>query len=198
MITVRTAIAGIAAIVVLVFAGAGAGTLFSSNSSAVASASPRRSSCPPARGSGSQLLICRLRASLAPLRGALGMALQRRFQMRGTGGVAGSAWGMGMRGCAAAGHVPGNLFRAGDTLASQLAHKRPKTRTAIPPVVAQLFGGAAGRADTHASGSLQAKARGAYAQIRPCATPVPMNHLPRAGSPGRGWAPPTSSSQRRG
>jgi hypothetical protein len=189
MITVRTAIAGIAAIVVLVFAGAGAGALFSSNSSnssAVASASARTSSCATARGARGRLVICQIRGSLAPPRSAIGMAGERRFHMRGGGGVAGSGWAIRMRGCVG-NRQPSNIFRDGNTLASQLARKVPKTGNTVPPVVAELFGG-----------GTKLRPGGPQPQIRLCATPAPMNRLPRAGSPGRGSAPPTSSSQRRG
>jgi len=172
MITARTAIAGIAAIVVLVFAGAGAGTLFSSNSSTLASASARGSSCPVARGPHNRLTICQIRESLAPLRGAIG-TLQRRLQMRG--GVA--SWVSAMR----------RRCAANKTTASLFAPQMPRAGGAVAPVVAELFGGRA-----------KLKPGGPQMQIKLCATPAPMNRRPRAGSPGRGWAPPTSSSQRRG
>jgi hypothetical protein len=213
--TFRKALAGIAAIVVLVFAGAGAATLFSSSPT-----SPARAVALGGPGVGIKLAFGRfnvqVRSARAPgpfrgtvtlgqLRGALALGQLRGAlalgQLRGavTPGqhrglhpllqalrqALGRVFGriLGASSCRL--RIGKALSRSSRTPAAQLSHRN--LSVGVAPVVASLFGSSARRL------TVTAKA-GAQATVRPCAIPVPMSHLPGAGSPGTGSAPQTSLS----
>jgi hypothetical protein len=225
--TFQKALGGIAAIVVLVFAGAGAATLFSSSSTN----SSRTISFAGPRGA---IQLALAQQGFGQGGGSFayhGPPAQPNFgSARGSGGF-GSGGGSGGFGSArlylpagcgklqpAAGKATTTLQRlrpaCSPTLrvlrfrscrpiltqtkasSSKATGSAPKTTAAplarvIAPLVASLFGNSVSH--TSVTGGARAQTR-----VIPCATPVPMNHLPGAGSPGTGSAPQTSSSPPRG
>jgi hypothetical protein len=217
VISFRTAFAGIAAIVVLVFAGAGAATLFSSSTTgqtrAVAAVGPQAAIklAFGGRFDTRQAMPARVPGQFRGLPGQAGGAFFRyRALTQVLGRVAGRVLGAGS--CRL--HVGIALFAPGQTLAARLSRKnftagvgplvaslfggsaRSVTVTAGPqagvvPLVASLFGSSARNAVV--TGGAQSAAAGrAKATVRLCATPVPMSRLPGAGSPGTSLAPQTS------
>jgi hypothetical protein len=191
MITLRTAIAGIAAIVVLVFAGAGAGSLFSSNSTnssrTIAFAGP---------GAAPQLALARGFGVHGPSAGSFfgsrgqsagpGFGSQIRLRCASTRNSS-TTTARCLGGCGRMQPQAGGGSASSRTLGSAAS---PRV-TAVGPLVASLFGSSA----HSATSTVTARAQD---PIRLCATLAPMNRLPGAGSPGTGLAPQTSSSPPRG
>ncbi len=224
MFTIQKALGGIAAIVVLVFAGAGAATLFSSSptnsSRTISFAGPRGAIqltlAQQGFGRGGGYFFSP-RGPLA--RGSFGSQTQFRcVTTRASSHVTNSC----AAGCAklqpATGKAPTTLQRLRPACSpafrvlrfrtcrpiltqtkassSNATTTSPKARLAplarvVAPLVASLFGNSA----IHGNATRAARAQ---TRVIPCATPVPMNHLPGAGSPGTGSAPQTSSSPPRG